>query len=434
MRVLVVGGGGREHALAWKIRQSPLVEQVYCAPGNAGIAQVAELVPIAADDVAGLLRFARERGIDLTVVGPELPLTLGIADEFAAAGLRVFGPTRDAARLESSKAFAKEFMRRWNVPTGYFSVFDSPDEAKRFVAEVGVPIVVKADGLAAGKGVIVCHTMKEAEQAIDEILVARLFGDAGSRVVVEEYLEGEEVSFILLTDGVSVLPFPSSQDHKRLLDGDQGPNTGGMGAYSPTPALTPEMQARVMADIVLPTIHGLRSSKIEYCGVLYAGLMLTEGGPKVLEFNARFGDPECQPLMMRLQSDLVDLLSACVEGRLHDVAPLWDERAAACVVLAAAGYPGAVEKGRVIYGLDEARELADVMVFHAGTARRQDHYVTNGGRVLGVTALGRDVADAVDRAYAAVSRIHFDGMQFRRDIGRQAIKRTGGEGRFEHGR
>lgn len=422
MRVLVIGGGGREHALAWKIRQSPQVEKVYCAPGNAGIAQVAEVVPIPADDVPGLLRFARERGVDLTVVGPELPLMLGVVDEFRDAGLRIFGPTREGARLEGSKAFAKELMRRWNIPTGYFSVFDNPEEAKRFVAEVGVPIVIKADGLAGGKGVIVCEELKEAEQAIDEILVARLFGDAGARVVIEEYLEGEEVSFILLTDGVSVLPFPSSQDHKRLLDDDQGPNTGGMGAYSPAPMLTPEMHARVMAEIVLPTIQALQVSKIDYRGVLYIGLMLTAAGPKVLEFNARFGDPECQPLMMRLESDLVQLLGACVDQRLGEVTAVWDERAAACVVLAAAGYPGAVEKGRIIHGLEEVEGLSDVVVFHAGTARRQQQYVTNGGRVLGVTALGADVAEAAERAYAAVSKIHFDGMQYRRDIGRRAMK------------
>ncbi len=422
MRVLVIGGGGREHALAWKIRQSPQVEKVYCAPGNAGIAQVAEVVPIPADDVPGLLRFARERGVDLTVVGPELPLMLGVVDEFRDAGLRIFGPTREGARLEGSKAFAKELMRRWNIPTGYFSVFDNPEEAKRFVAEVGVPIVIKADGLAGGKGVIVCEELKEAEQAIDEILVARLFGDAGARVVIEEYLEGEEVSFILLTDGVSVLPFPSSQDHKRLLDDDQGPNTGGMGAYSPAPMLTPEMHARVMAEIVLPTIQALQVSKIDYRGVLYIGLMLTAAGPKVLEFNARFGDPECQPLMMRLESDLVQLLGACVDQRLGEVTAVWDERAAACVVLAAAGYPGAVEKGRIIHGLEEVERLSDVVVFHAGTARRQQQYVTNGGRVLGVTALGADVAEAAERAYAAVSKIHFDGMQYRRDIGRRAMK------------
>lgn len=421
MRVLVVGGGGREHALAWKIQQSPRVEKVYCAPGNAGIAEIAEVVPVAADDVAGLLRFAREREVDLTVVGPELPLVLGLADEFQAAGLKVFGPTRDGARLEGSKSFAKELMRRWNIPTGYFSVFDDPDEAKRFVAEVGVPVVIKVDGLAAGKGVLVCEDIREAEQAIDEILVSRLFGDAGARVVIEEYLEGEEVSFIFLTDGVSVLPFPSSQDHKRLLDGDQGPNTGGMGAYSPAPMLTAEIQARVMADIVLPIVQALRAQKIDYRGVLYAGLMLTSAGPKVLEFNARFGDPECQALMMRLESDLVDLLCACVDQNLGEVAPVWDEGAAACVVLAAAGYPGTVEKGRVIHGLAEVADMADVMVFHAATARRQLQYVTNGGRVLSVTARGRDVAEAVERAYAAVSKIHFEGMQYRHDIGRRGI-------------
>ncbi len=422
MKVLVVGGGGREHALVWKLARSPRVEQIYCAPGNAGIAQIADLVPIGVDDVAGLLRFASEARIDLTVVGPELPLTLGIADEFAKEGLRVFGPSREAARLESSKAFAKELLRRFGIPTGYFGTFDRPEEAKRYVHEVGTPVVIKADGLAAGKGVIVCHDQREAEQAIDDMLVSRLFGDAGERIVVEEYLEGEEVSFIALVDGTSVLPFPSAQDHKRLLDDDLGPNTGGMGAYSPTPALTPELEARVLKEIVLPTLNALRAQGIDFRGALYAGLMLTEQGPKVLEFNVRFGDPECQPLMLRLESDLVDLLEACIEGRLAEVRPRWDARAAACVVLAARGYPGPFERGKVIQGLSEAEQLPGVVVFHAGTARRGETFVTNGGRVLGVTASGSDVAEAVQRAYAAVEKIRFDGMHFRRDVGRRALR------------
>lgn len=421
MRVLVVGGGGREHALVWKLAQSSRVDQVYCAPGNAGIGQIAELVPIGADDVAGLLRFARDNGIELTVVWPELPLALGIADEFADAGLRLFGPTRHAARLESSKAFAKDLLRRWNIPTGYFSTFDRADEAKRYLHEIGTPVVIKADGLAAGKGVIVCHEMREAEQAIDDILVSRLFGDAGERIVIEEFLEGEELSFIALVDGHSVLPFPSSQDHKRLLDGDQGPNTGGMGAYSPTPVWTPELEARVMREIALPTLHALQAQKIDFRGVLYAGLMLTEQGPKVLEFNVRFGDPECQPLMLRLESDLVDLLEACIDGRLAEVEPRWDEGAAACVVLAARGYPGTYERGHVIRGLDEAQAMPDVVVFHAGTARRGNDFITNGGRVLGVAARGADVPEALRRAYAAVDQIHFEGMHFRHDIGYRAL-------------
>jgi len=421
MKVLVIGGGGREHALVWKLAQSPRVTRVYCAPGNAGIGELAECVPIGADDVAALLRFATEQHIDLTVVGPELPLTLGIANEFAREGLMVFGPTREAARLESSKAFAKELMRRYGIPTGYFSTFEDADEAKRYVREVGPPVVIKADGLAAGKGVVVCHDLRDAEQAIDSILVSRIFGDAGERIVIEEYLEGEEVSFIALVDGSSVLPFPSSQDHKRLLDGDQGPNTGGMGAYSPAPAFTPEIEARVMREIVLPTLHALRAQGIDFRGVLYAGLMLTAQGPKVLEFNVRFGDPECQPLMLRLQSDLLELLEATIAGRLSDARPVWDSGAAACVVLAARGYPGTFERGKTIRGLADAAALPEVVVFHSGTARRGDEFVTNGGRVLSVAARGADIEEALQRAYAAVEKIHFDGMQFRRDIGRRAL-------------
>jgi phosphoribosylamine--glycine ligase len=421
MKVLVIGGGGREHALVWKLAQSPRVARVYCAPGNAGIGELAECVPIGADDVAALLRFATEQRIDLTVVGPELPLTLGIANEFAREGLMVFGPTREAARLESSKAFAKELMRRYGIPTGYFSTFEDADEAKRYVREVGTPVVIKADGLAAGKGVVVCHDLRDAEQAIDSILVSRIFGDAGERIVIEEYLEGEEVSFIALVDGSSVLPFPSSQDHKRLLDGDQGPNTGGMGAYSPAPAFTPEIEARVMREIVLPTLHALRAQGIDFRGVLYAGLMLTAQGPKVLEFNVRFGDPECQPLMLRLQSDLLELLEATIAGRLSDARPVWDSGAAACVVLAARGYPGTFERGKTIRGLADAAALPEVVVFHSGTARRGDEFVTNGGRVLSVAARGADIEEALQRAYAAVEKIHFDGMQFRRDIGRRAL-------------
>lgn len=421
MRVLVVGAGGREHALVWKLAQSARVDQVYCAPGNAGIAQIAELVPIGVDDLTRLARFARDQAIDLTVVGPESPLALGIADQFADAGLRLFGPTRQAAQLESSKAFAKDLLRRWNVPTGYFSTFDRADEAKRYVREVGTPVVIKADGLAAGKGVIVCHEMREAEQAIDDILVSRLFGDAGARIVIEEFLQGEELSFIALVDGHSVLPFPSSQDHKRLLDGDQGPNTGGMGAYSPTPAWTEELEARVIREIALPTLHALQAQKIDFRGVLYVGLMLTDQGPKVLEFNVRFGDPECQALLVRLDSDLLDLLEACIDGRLSEVQPRWEEHAAACVVLAARGYPGAYERGHVIRGLDALQAMPEVVVFHAGTARRGNDFVTNGGRVLGVTARGPDVAEAVRRAYAAVNRIHFEGMHYRRDIGYRAL-------------
>jgi phosphoribosylamine--glycine ligase len=423
MNILIIGSGGREHALAWKIRQSPRVRRVWCAPGNAGIAAVADLAPLAADDVVGLARFARDERVDLTVVGPELALTLGIVDEFQRHGLRIFGPTRVAAQLEGSKAFTKELLRRHEIPTGFFGAFSDADEAKRFVYEVGPPIVVKTDGLAAGKGVVICQTLREAEEAVNEILLARIFGDAGARVVIEEFLEGEEVSFIALTDGRTVLPLASSQDHKRAFDGETGPNTGGMGAYSPAPVVTPALHERIMREIMEPVAAALRAAKIEYRGVLYAGLMMTDGGPKVLEFNARFGDPECQPLMLRLKSDLVQVMDACIDGRLDEITLEWDERAAVCVVLAAAGYPGSYEKGKLIHGLDALRSWRNGVVFHAGTARRDDSVVTNGGRVLGVTALGATVRDAVREAYWGVEQIEWDGMHYRRDIGHHALER-----------
>jgi len=421
MKVLVIGGGGREHALAWKVCQSAYVSRVLCAPGNAGIAEVADVVPIAADDISALLRFARDERIDLTVVGPELPLTLGIVDEFQKHGQRVFGPNRAAAQLEGSKAFTKDLLRRANIPTGFFSTFADVDEARRYIAEVGAPIVVKADGLAAGKGVLICNDIKEAQQAVEEILVGRLFGDAGRQVVIEEFLEGEEVSFIALTDGTTVLPLATSQDHKRINDGDTGPNTGGMGAYSPAPVMTPELHEQVMETIMQPTIDALRAAKIDYRGVLYAGLMLTDQGPKVLEYNSRFGDPECQTLMVRLKSDLVDLMQACIDGRLGEQTIVWDPRAAACVILAALGYPGTHEKGKVIRGLDALRDWQGGVVFHSGTAQRNEQVVTNGGRVLGVTALGTTIEAAVAAAYRVVEQIHWDGMHFRRDIGHRAL-------------
>ncbi|HUI24898.1 MAG TPA: phosphoribosylamine--glycine ligase [Candidatus Kryptonia bacterium] len=424
MRILVIGGGGREHALVWKLRQSPRVTQVYCAPGNAGIGELAELVPLAADDLPGLLRFAREQHIDLTVPGTELPLTLGIVDEFEGSGLRVFGPNRGAAQLEGSKSFTKDLLRRCRIPTGFFGSFTDADEALRYVREVGAPIVVKADGLAAGKGVIICTTVKEAEDAITEIMRGRIFGEAGDRVVVEEFLDGEEASFMAITDGETVLPLASSQDHKRVGDGDTGPNTGGMGVYSPAPVVTAALHERVMREIMQPLVHGLRERNIVYKGVLYAGLMIHDDAAKVLEFNVRFGDPECQALMVRLKSDLVPIVEAVVDGRLKDVSVEWDERASACVVLAAEGYPGSYEKGRAIRGLEAVSGRRDVVVFHAGTARQDGRYVTNGGRVLGVTALGKDIAAAVAEAYRAVEQIGWMGMHYRHDIGRRALQRN----------
>jgi phosphoribosylamine---glycine ligase len=425
MRVLVVGGGGREHALAWKLARSPRVEALWCAPGNAGIAGVATCVPLAVDDVKGLARFAHDERIDLTVVGPELPLTLGIVDRFAQDGLRAFGPSAAAARLEGSKVFAKELLRQLRVPTAFFGAFDDPDEAARYIDEVGAPVVVKADGLAAGKGVFICATPGEAKDAVRQVMGQRLFGDAGARIVVEEFLEGEELSFMAITDGDTVLPLAESQDHKRAFDGDRGPNTGGMGAYSPVPLMTPALRDHVMRDVMEPVVHGLARQGVRYTGVLYAGLMVHEGRAKVLEFNVRFGDPEAQVLMVRLASDLAELMDAACEGTLADVTVEWDPRAAACVVLAAEGYPNAVEKGRVIEGLDGLHDWSDGVVFHAGTRRDGDRVVTDGGRVLGVTGLGADVAGAVAAAYGAVDRIAWPGMHCRRDIGRRALEAAG---------
>ena len=423
MKILVLGGGGREHALIWKLRQSPRVEQIWCAPGNAGIDELAEPVAIDVTDVPAIVRFASEQQVDLVVPGPELPLTLGVIDALRDAGLRGFGPTRAAAQLEGSKTFAKDLMRRAKVPTGFFSSFTDADEAVRYVHEVGAPIVVKADGLAAGKGVLICETVAEAEKAIDEIMRWRTFGEAGARLVIEEFLVGEEVSFMALTDGETVLPLASSQDHKRAFDGDTGPNTGGMGAYSPAPVLTPALHARIMDEIMAPVVRALAERKIVYTGVLYAGLMITADGPKVLECNCRFGDPECQALLMRFTGDLAAVMEAAADGRLAGTQLSWDDRAAVCVVLAAGGYPGNYERGKPISGLETLRDWRDGMVFHAGTMRRDGQVVTNGGRVLGVTALGADVTAAVAEAYQAVDRISWDGMHCRRDIGRRALER-----------
>jgi phosphoribosylamine--glycine ligase len=426
MKVLVVGSGGREHALIWKLRQSPRVSHVYCAPGNAGIAETAELVAVRADDVAGLLRFARQNAVDLTVVGPELPLTLGIADEFQRHGLRIFGPDRQAAELEGSKAFAKDLLRRQKIPTGYFGTFADADEAKQYLAEVGAPIVVKADGLAAGKGVVLCRTLREAEAAVDEIMQGRLYGDAGNRVVIEEFLEGEEASFMVITDGTTAVPLASSQDHKAAYDGDQGPNTGGMGTVSPTTNISLDGHKRIMQDIVLPTIAGLAEEGRRFQGVLFAGLMITEAGPKVLEFNARFGDPETQVIMARMRSDVVPILQQCATGALGDTRIEWAKEPAVCVVLASRGYPEAPETGKLVSGLDTLKDWSDVVVYHAATRREDGAVKTVGGRVLGVTALGANLESAIARVYEAIGRIEFDGMLYRRDIGARALARLHG--------
>ena len=423
MRVLVVGGGGREHALAWKLAQSPRVERVLAAPGNAGIEAVAACRPVAADDVPALVALASAERVDLVVVGPELPLTLGLSDRLAEAGIPAFGPRASAARLEGSKAFTKAFLERHAIPTAAFGTFDDADAAARFVRERGAPLVVKADGLAAGKGVFVCQSVDEALAAVDETMRRRTFGEAGARVVVEEFLDGEEASFMVVTDGTTVLPLAPAQDHKRIFDGDRGPNTGGMGAYSPAPVVTPAVHAHVMRDVMEPVVRALAAEGIPYCGVLYAGLMVSGGRAKVLEFNVRFGDPEAQAILVRLRSDLAELAARTAAGDLAGYAMEFDPRAAACVVLAAAGYPGPVEKGAVIRGLDTLGSWTNGVVFHAATRRRGDDVLTDGGRVLGVTALGDSIQDAVAEAYAGVERIAWDGMQFRRDIGRRAMTR-----------
>ena len=424
MKILVVGGGGREHALAWKLRQSPRVAAVFAAPGNAGIAQQAECVDLRAEDVAGLADFAQRNGIDLTLVGPEAPLTLGIVDAFARRGLRIVGPTRAAAALEGSKVFAKDFMRRHGIPTARHETFDDLAAARRHVRAVGAPVVVKADGLAAGKGVIVCRTVDEALGAVDLIMRSRAFGDAGNRVVVEEFLEGEEASVLAFTDAQSVVPLPPAQDHKPVFDGDRGPNTGGMGAYSPAPVVTEAVQQKVMERILVPAVRGMAAEGHPYRGVLYAGLMIRDGEPYNLEFNARLGDPETEVQLVRMASDLVPVLEGIVDGRLHEADIAWRPEPAVCVVMASAGYPGDYAKGKPITGLDDVARMRDTVVFHAGTARRDGRVVTNGGRVLVVTAWGPDHRAAIDRAYGAVQTIHWDGAHFRADIGHKALHRA----------
>ncbi len=422
MRVLVVGGGGREHSLVWKLAQSPRVTKIFAAPGNAGIATLAECVPISASEVRLLAEFAVKHGVDLTVVGPELPLTLGIVDEFQTRGLRVFGATRQAAILEGSKIFAKRLMKKYKVPTGFFQTFYRAEDAKRYIHDIGAPIVVKADGLAAGKGAVVCSTVPDAVDTVKRIMEDRVFGDAGARIVVEEFLTGEEASFLAFTDGHTVLPLASAQDHKAAFDEDTGPNTGGMGAYSPAPVVTDAVHQKVMDRIMIPTVKAMAAEGRPYRGVLYAGLMIKDGEPRVLEFNVRLGDPEAQPLLMRMEGDLVPVLEAVVEQRLRDVDIRWRADAAVCVVMAAAGYPGAHDTGKPIGGLSAAAEVPDVMVFHAGTARAGDRIVTSGGRVLGVTALGTDLRCAIDRAYEVVRMIQWDGVHYRTDIGRKALR------------
>jgi len=425
MKVLLVGNGGREHALAWKLAQSPKVDQVFVAPGNAGTALETRMenLAIAVDDIDGLLAFAKEQGVELTVVGPEAPLVAGIVDRFTEAGLRCFGPTKAAAQLEGSKAFTKDFLARHNIPTAAYGNFTDIDEAVAYVKQVGAPIVVKADGLAAGKGVIIAHTEQEAIDAIQDMLAGNAFGDAGHRVVVEEFLVGEEASFIVIADGTNSLPMASSQDHKARDNGDLGPNTGGMGAYSPAPVVTPEVHDLIMKQVIEPTISGMAAEGNSFTGFLYAGVMVSpEGEIKVLEFNVRFGDPETQPIMMRLRSDLVDLLDAALDGKLDTASSDWDPRAALGVVLAAGGYPMDYAKGKVIAGLPaESNEQAKV--FHAGTSLSGDDVVTSGGRVLCAVGLGDNVTEAQQNAYALTHQISWENVYYRDDIGYRAVAR-----------
>ena len=425
MKVLVIGGGGREHALAWKLIQSPSCTQVYVAPGNPGtdLEENIENIDIAADDIAGLVIFAKDNDIALTIVGPEVPLVMGVVDAFNEAGLRCFGPSKDAAQLEASKSFTKEFLARHNIPTADYQVFTEVDPALAYIKEQGAPIVIKADGLAAGKGVIVAMTEQQANDAVEDMLSGNAFGEAGSRVVIEEFMTGEEASFIVMVDGENILPLATSQDHKARDNGDLGPNTGGMGAYSPAPVVTPEIHDRIMAEVIEPTVKGMAADGRPYTGFLYAGLMIDDSGtPRVVEYNCRFGDPETQPIMMRLQSDLVTLCEAALDGKLDTVDVQWDSRAAVGVVLAAGGYPDSYKKGDVINGLDVA-DTDNAKVFHAGTASKGGNVVTAGGRVLCATALGQTVAEAQSMAYKTVKKINWQNMFHRDDIAYRAIER-----------
>ncbi|MEE9391441.1 MAG: phosphoribosylamine--glycine ligase [Planctomycetota bacterium] len=422
MNILVVGSGGREHSLAWKLSQSPRQPNIYCAPGNAGTAQLGDNVDIAANDIDGLLAFAKKAQIDLTVVGPEVALCAGIADRFREEGLMVFGPSKAAAALEGDKAYCKDVMKRHSIPTAGHRTFRSLAPAIAFAEDtVDYPLVVKASGLAAGKGVIICANAKEAKEALVEIMGDRRFGSAGETVVIEDFLEGEEVSVLALTDGKTILVLESSQDHKRAFDGDKGPNTGGMGAYSPAPVLTPELQAQVEKEVLVPIVHAMKQERRPFNGVLFAGLMIGKKGPRVLEFNVRFGDPECQALMMRWQGDLATALERCAQGRLDEVQVEWDPRPAVTVVVAQEGYPGPVSSGQVIAGLDALAKLPDLMVFHAGTRQSGGEVVAAGGRVLNVTALGDDFAQAAERAYAAVDALDFPKSFVRRDIAHRVL-------------
>lgn len=424
MNVLVVGGGGREHALVWKISQSPKVTKIYAAPGNAGIAGLAECAPIKAEDIPGLLAFAKARAVDLTVVGPEGPLSMGIVDEFAKAGLRAFGPSGKAAEIEASKRFSKDLMKKYHIPTAEYGVFTDKAAATAYVREKGAPIVVKADGLAAGKGVFVAETVEEALKALAIIMTEKAYGTAGERVVIEECLTGEEASFMAFSDGRTVVPMASSQDHKRVFDSDKGPNTGGMGAYSPAPIVTKQLEQKVMDTIMIPTVRAMEQEGRLFKGVLYAGLMIRDGEARVLEFNARFGDPETQPIMARLDTDLIEIIEAILDERLSSLEIKWKPISTVCIVMASGGYPGQYEKGREITGLEKAASMNGVLVFHSGTVIKDGRVVTDGGRVLGVTGLGGSVVSAIENAYKGAREIRFDGAHYRKDIGARALAKV----------
>ncbi|MEW5800850.1 MAG: phosphoribosylamine--glycine ligase [bacterium] len=422
MKVLVIGGGGREHALAWKIRQNEEVSALYAIPGNAGLAEIAECYSLEVTDITRLARFAREKEVDLTVVGPELPLSLGIVNEFERQGLAAFGPVSEAAAIESSKAFAKKLTTENNIPTALYEIFSDPKEAQKYVRHISRPLVIKADGLAAGKGVLICPHTEDALRAIELIMVQKAFGQAGEQIIIEELLKGEEASFLAFTDGNTILPMASSQDHKAAFDGDQGPNTGGMGAYSPAPVISEEMHQKIMTKIMIPAVEGMVRMGIDYRGVLYAGLMIQDNEPVLLEFNARFGDPETQAIIGRLETDLISIMQKVLKRKLHEVSLRWHDGASTCVVLASEGYPGPYPKGRQINGLQDADQVPGVTIFHAGTVKRGDKVLTSGGRVLGVTAVGETIAESISRSYTAIEKIHFDGMHYRKDIGKRALQ------------
>ena len=423
MKVLVIGSGGREHALVWKLRQSPRVSKIYCAPGNGGIADEAECLPADVKSLDSLLALAHQVRPDLTVIGPELPLQLGVVDELTRRGFRVFGPTKAAARLESSKSFAKEFLQRHRIPTAHYAICNSVDDIHKALPHFHTPVVVKADGLAAGKGVVICKSKEETTTVASEMLSGKMLGEAGTRVVVEECLQGDELSFLVVSDGERVAPLVAAQDHKRVGDGDTGPNTGGMGAYSTRNIVDEQMRNWLVQHIARPVVTGMKAEGAEYKGVLYCGLMMTARGPMVLEFNCRFGDPETQPIVMRMESDLAEALEASIEGRVSDGDFRWSSDASVCVVMASGGYPGTYDVGKKITGLEEAGKIEGVKVFHAGTTKHDDAYFTAGGRVLGVTARASELKTAVERAYDAVSRIKFEGAQYRKDIAAKALKK-----------